>query len=522
MVARERLHEAVRMTISAGYQLDKEAFEFLLLVSASEDPIEITTHAIEKAKASQARTAFIGRQLLEQVVGSNEKAHELAPSIIHPTEQEIITQTSTTSIAQSEKITASNAREVQSDLKVIEDPSAGLGSEGTIDDYLEYFRDRFRRTEKLLRQRIDVKSAGSIADALRAQPTSKLKIIGMITEKREIKQKIILNVEDFQNNITVLVPQNASEELHQKARSILLDQIVCLSATKTRSNFLIADDIILPEVGQRTPHRAAEPVYAVLTSDMHVGSVKFQRDSFNRFILWLNGKYGDQKMQEIAHSVKYVLIAGDLVDGVGVYPNQIKELAVKDIHKQYRLAARYLEQIPDHIEVIVIPGNHDAPRKALPQPAISKEYLEILNESRSIHSLGNPCYLSLHGVEVLCYHGRSLDDIIATVPDMSYDHPERAMKLLLQGRHLAPVYGEKTTLSPEKRDFMVIDHPPDIFHAGHVHVLGHMNYRGVIIVNSGGWQEQTEFMHRLGFAPTPGKAPVVNLQTLELTELSFN
>jgi len=34
-------------------------------------------------------------------------------------------------------------------------------------------------------------------------------------------------------------------------------------------------------------------------------------------------------MREIAGRVKYVLIAGDIVDGVGVYPNQIKELVIK-------------------------------------------------------------------------------------------------------------------------------------------------------------------------------------------------
>jgi DNA polymerase II small subunit len=119
------------------------------------------------------------------------------------------------------------------------------------------------------------------------------------------------------------------------------------------------------------------------------------------------------------------------------------------------------------------------------------------------------------------YHGRSLDDIIATAPGLSHEHPERAMKLLLQSRHLAPVYGGKTLLSPESRDFLVIDRVPDIFHAGHVHVVGHCNHRGVLIVNSGCWQEQTEYMQKLGLNPTPGKVPVVNLQTLEVTLLSF-
>jgi DNA polymerase II small subunit len=120
------------------------------------------------------------------------------------------------------------------------------------------------------------------------------------------------------------------------------------------------------------------------------------------------------------------------------------------------------------------------------------------------------------------YHGRSLDDIIAVIPGMDHAHPEKSMKLLMQSRHLAPVYGGKTMLSPENRDYLVIDKVPDIFHAGHVHVLGYCNYRGVLIVNSGGWQEQTDYMEKLGLVPTPGKVPVINLQTLETTVLSFN
>jgi len=130
--------------------------------------------------------------------------------------------------------------------------------------------------------------------------------------------------------------------------------------------------------------------------------------------------------------------------------------------------------------------------------------------------------LSLHNVEVLLYHGRSLDDVISTVPGMKHDHPEKAMTLLLQSRHLAPVYGGKTLLSPENRDFLVIERVPDIFHSGHIHKLEYNSYRGVLVVNSGCWQEQTDYMLRHGFVPTPGKVPVVNLQTLELKVVPFN
>jgi len=506
----EKLEKTVELSIEAGYQLDKEAFDFLSLVSATEDPTELMSKAIQKIETLKKKPLFIGRSLLEELV--ERTAPTKAPLQTLPE----------LGITEGKKPFRSYAKEVEADLNIIEDPSSKLSSSGTIEDYLEYFRDRFKRIERLLRQRIDVRSATSIIDALKAPANTKLKIVAMITNKRESKKRIILTIEDLHANATALIPKNASEKLLKTASSILLDQVVCLSVVKTRSNLLIAEDIILPDIAQKSQHKASIPVHAVLTSDMHVGSREFQREAFNRFILWLNGKYGNEKMRAIAGHVKYVLIAGDIVDGIGIYPKQIEQLAVRDVHEQYKLAANFIEQIPDYIEVVIIPGNHDAPRKALPQPAISNAFLESLQESRKVHSLGNPCLLSLHNVEVLLYHGRSLDDIISTVPGMTHEHPEKAMTLLLKSRHLAPVYGGKTPLSPENRDCLVIEHVPDIFHSGHIHKLEYGNYRGVLVVNSGCWQEQTDYMRRHGVVPTPGKIPVVNLQTLETTVIPFS
>jgi DNA polymerase II small subunit len=516
MSEREKLQRAVEATIAAGYQLNNEAFELLSTAAATDDPTTIMSKALQRIEELEEKPVFIDKSFLETLLKQPESVEE----------EQIQPQDKTSKPPQHQIIEGKNvfhpyAKDVEADINVIEDPTGKLTSNGTIEEYLQYFQDRFKRIERLLRQRIDVKAATPISEALKTPAKTKMKIICMITEKRESKRNMILTAEDLQATATILVTHNAREELHRKAQRLLLDQVVCIAVVKTRSNLFLAEDIILPEIGQKTRCRAPDPVYAVLTSDMHTGSSKFHREAFNRFISWLNGKYGNDKMKEIAGHVKYVMIAGDVVDGVGVYPNQMKELVVKDVHKQYTLASKLLEQIPDYVEVLVSPGNHDAPRKALPQPAIADDFLKTLNESGRVHSLGDPCVVSLHNVEVLMYHGRSLDDIIATVPGLDHEHPEKAMTLLLQSRHLAPLYGGKTLLSPENRDFLVIERIPDIFHAGHIHVVGCCNYRGVLVVNSGGWQGQTDYMQKLGLVPTPGKVPVVNLQTLETTVLSF-
>lgn len=506
----ERLQKAVSFTIASGYQLDKEAFEFLNTMSETEDPLYLMEEAVRKIRDLPQKPLFIDRGFLEAMKKEPCAEEEKMPPPFSPP---------TTS--ESRKSFRPYAKDVEDRVKVITDPTKKICTTGSIKEYLEYFQDRFERLKKILRKRIDAKNAVPISVALKMSVKSKINIIGMVTEKIESKERLFVKIEDLEASATVLVSPNVSHEIIAKARSLLLDQVICVNAIKGKKDLLIAKDFILPEVPQKTPHKASMPVYAALTSDLHVGSKKFMEKEFNRFILWLKGKRGSGNLRNIAGHIKYLVIAGDIVDGIGIYPGQMEELAIKDIYEQYREAAKLIEQIPEYIEIIIIPGNHDASRKALPQPAIPKEYAEPLYEARKTYSLGSPSTVSLHGVELLLYHGRSLDDIAAVASNVSFDTPDKSMKLLLQGRHLAPIYGERTPIAPEKRDFMVIERIPDIFHAGHVHVLKCNRYRGTLIVNSGAWQRQTEFQQKMGLVPTPGIMPIVNLQTLKLSTIDF-
>jgi len=538
----ERLQKAIEATISAGYQLSNESFNYLCHNCEGTDPLAIMNMVLHEIKNLKEKPFFIEKIFLENMVKQLTQTHQAAQATkseknqstnqttrnIEPNGEKQKTQdlkspqlpVSPSTII-SENTFYPYAKYVPSELEILEDATGKLTSNGTLEEYTTLFQDRYKRIEKILRQRIDVKAATPIREALKAQPKTKLKIICMLTEKKDSKQQTILSVEDLNSSATVLIPNKAPDEVKKKALQILPDQVICIAVIKTKSNLFLAEDIIFPDVGQKTIQKTKEPIYAVLTSDIHVGSVKFNKEAFKKFILWLKGKYGTPEMREIAGYVKYLLIAGDIVDGVGIYPGQQFELTIRDIHKQYDFAIKYLAKIPKYIEIVLAPGNHDTSRKALPQPAIPSEYLTAIKDKPNIHSVGSPCLLNIHGINVLMDHGRSLDDIIAVVPEMSHEHPEKSMRLLLQGRHIAPMYGGKTLLSPENRDYLVIDKVPDILHAGHVHVLGYCNYRGVIVVNSGGWQEQTDYMEKLGLIPTPGKVPVINLMTMEITVLDF-
>jgi len=500
----EKIQEAVALAITSGYQLDKDAFALLKTMSQTRDPVKLIEETVKRIETLSEKPLFIDRVFLEKTFPQEEKVK------------------TTPLFFESKKVYRAYAKDVEADVRVVEDPTDKICGTGCIEEYLEYFRDRFKRIQKFLRRRIDTKDAMSISAALKASVNSRIKIIGMVMEKREYKQRLFLRIDDLEASATVLVSTKTNPKVLDGARRLLLDQVICVNAIKGKNDLLIAVDFIWPDIPQSKPQKASSPVYAALISDLHVGSKMFMSEAFNRFILWLNGKFGNRKLRKIASHVKYLVIAGDLVDGIGIYPGQMEALEIMDIYEQYRTVAKFFEQIPEYIEVIVIPGNHDVSRKALPQPALPIDTAEPIYEARKIHSLGNPSIIQLHGVELLLCHGQSLDDLMVSVPNMSFYTPDKAMKVLLQCRHLAPIYGKKTPIAPEKRDFMVIERVPDILHTGHVHVLKYNTYRKTLMVNSGAWQEQTDFQKRMGLIPSPGIAPIVNLQTLNVTPIDFS
>ncbi len=158
-------------------------------------------------------------------------------------------------------------------------------------------------------------------------------------------------------------------------------------------------------------------------------------------------------------------------------------------------------------------------RQAEPQPRFPERITKMFRND--IIFVGNPAMVDI-GVKVLIYHGRSMDDIIASIPGLSYSDPTKPMKEMLKLRHLSPIYGGRVSIAPEKKDHFVIDEIPDILHCGHVHTVGVSRYRDVLTINSGTWQSQTEFQKRMNLQPMPARATVVDLSGMEYKIMDFN
>ena len=394
--------------------------------------------------------------------------------------------------------------------KVLKDTSNKSYTSGEIGNLIEYFQNRYKKLSDILSKRPELRTWQKINEITENQ--TDLNLIVMITDIRSTKNgHYLIEVEDDTGSMPVLVSKD-NDELIRAAKNLMKDEVIGIVAQKragAENNLAICLNIIDPGV-PRMPRKEVD-FGTVFTSDIHIGSSTFLEDAFVRFTRWLNGDYGNEAQREMANNVKYMIVGGDIVDGIGVYPNQDKELAIKDITLQYDEAARLLGDIRSDIKIIITPGNHDASRVAEPQPAVPEKYAKSLYKLNNVEFLSNPSMVSLDGLEVLIYHGRGIDDMVMGSNDFSHERNDLVMKEFLRKRHLAPLYGERTPLASELEDHLVIDRVPDVLHTGHVHINTYTNYNGIHCINSGTFQTQTEFQKIYNIVPTPAEVPIIDV-----------
>ncbi len=383
---------------------------------------------------------------------------------------------------------------------------------GEYAEFVRVFKDQYERLSKQLRGRVNHRPA----EAIQNMPGgSDAEMIGLVNDIRSTASgHWLIELEDTTGTFPCLVMKDKG--IAELVDELLMDECIAVQGTLSDdAGILFVDSIHFPDVPRTyRPKTADRHVQAALISDVHVGSQEFMADAWHSFADWLHS--------DEAASVEYLLIAGDMVEGVGVYPNQDKELDIVDIYEQYEAFSEYLKEVPGDMEIVMIPGNHDAVRLAEPQPGFTEELRDIMT-AHDARISGNPSTVTVENVSVLMYHGVSLDEVIAELPaeKASYDEPHKAMYQLLKKRHVAPQYGGHTRLAPEEKDYLVIDDVPAVFHTGHVHKLGWGKYHNVLAVNSGCWQAQTDFQKSVNIDPDSGYAPILDLDTLDMTVRKF-
>ena len=403
--------------------------------------------------------------------------------------------------------------------EIIKRPQVGQSKNiGSIEDIADLFKNRYEKIKKIFREQSGFRETGTIRDI-----TNERKKLGY--KKR--RYNIIGIVEDFKRTksggklVTLEDPTGTMRIFIRKedpaSATLMVDDVIGVIGNfdKNSEDMFWCEEVYYADIlmnHQNQGGKDYDPISIAFISDLHMGSKYFLEDTWNKMVKWINE-------DKLAKNIKYLILSGDCVDGAGVYPGQERNLSIPNVYDQYEYCARKLDELPDHITPVILPGNHDAVRPAEPQPVLESAIQKKFNSA--VH-IGNPCRVNLSGINVLSYHGKGMDDMIPRLEGVTYDTSVEVMKHMLKKRHLAPMWGERNALSPEEADQMVIETPPDIFVTGHTHSHAFEWYRGVPLIVSSTMQGQTDFMNMLGYSSMKGYLTLYNIQNREVKVVSFH
>ncbi len=392
------------------------------------------------------------------------------------------------------------------DVDIVCDITGNSLCTGELSDFTGHFLNRYEKLRTILSRRREAKGVMNIRSVKKRKGDAR--IIAMVSDVSTTSNgNKFLTLEDPTGMIRGFV-SSESEAFEQE---IIEDEvIIAIGRIWEKKNgydtTLSIDNIVRPSVpknGRRTIMDFDGKVAFI--SDIHIGSTTFLKDKWENFLNWMeSGTDGSE-------DIRYLVIAGDLIDGIGIYPNQEDELEIKDVYEQYRVLGEMMKRIPSHIKVITIPGNHDIVRNMEPQPALTEKVQKMF--PKNVTFCGNPSMIRIGELKILAYHGGSINDLSDLLADVDSDEPCTAMREMLERRHLVPVYGKKTPIAPEKEDLLVIEEVPDVFVTGHIHKTDVKMHHNTLMINASTWQDQTDYQKMRDIQPDPGKVVLYDPST---------
>ncbi|MBW2998829.1 DNA-directed DNA polymerase II small subunit [Candidatus Woesearchaeota archaeon] len=436
-----------------------------------------------------------------------------------------------------DKKESDNSSFIDANVEIIQNHKEDNSKKKELMDFVYYFRNRYKTISKILSGKSELTEAIAIRRITSKKDSmKKVALIGMIYEIETSKNgHLLITLEDLTGKIKLIVSKN-NQEIFNKAKDLVFDEVIGVIGSssydqKYNSTVIFANEIIHPDVSlAKELKKSPDESYAMFLSDIHFGSIDFLPENFEKLISFLNGDC-DEEYKEKIDKIKYLFIAGDLVEGIGIYPSQIDELTIPDIFKQYEEAAKFISRIPKRIKIVICPGNHDALRLAEPQPPLPKHLCPDLHTLENVYFVSNPGLVRIHqtenfpGFDVLLYHGYSFDYYVSNVDSIrnegGYHRADLLMKFFLQRRHLCPSHTSTPYIPNSFQDPLVISKIPDFFVTGHIHYSKVSNYNNVTLICGSCWQKATSFQLKVGHDPEPSRVPLVNLKTRKTEVLLF-
>ncbi len=401
---------------------------------------------------------------------------------------------------------------------------ASVGKKIEVKDFVNYYQSRFNEMRNFLQENSQLNNLISIGKIYGNRQG--ISLVGMVLSKRITKNKnFLFEIEDMTGRIKVVVNQN-KKEIYEKAEEVALDSVIGFKGSGSRE-IIFANDIIFPDAVIHERKKSDMEEYALFIGDLHFGSKLFLEKSFLKFIDYLNGKVPNTPEVE---KIKYLFVVGDLVTGIGNYPNQERDLKLDDLEEQFVELSKLFGKIRKDIKIIISAGNHDGVRLMEPQPLLDEKYAWPLYGLENVIMTTNPSYVNIGahdnfgGFNVLTYHGYSFPYYANSIPRLmlkkAMNSPDLIMKYLLRNRHLAPTHSS-VQFFPGEKDNLVIRYVPDIFVSGHSHKSAVSYHNNVLVVSTSCWEGFTPYQEKFGNEPDHCKVPMLNLKTREVKILDF-
>src|SRR3972149_6877441 len=517
--------QILKFCLEQGLLVDKDV---LGLFSESQD-FESVKMIIEKIK-NQTHQKIITKEMFSK---NREKVTQVLSSLPEDKQRNLDVQSLKVKLGLSIEISKEVISEIAGKEKEqwLEEPKIKIISSSpvqtpkiNVENFVNHFRNRFTDLKNILQERTELKNLVSINKIYGNRQGAS--IIGMVVDRRVTKNKnIILEVEDLTGRMKVLINYN-KKEVYEKAENVALDSVLGFTGSGN-SEILFVNDIVFPDISLAERKNSPVEEYVAFIGDLHFGSKKFFQESFEKFIDYLNCKVPNTPE---AQKIKYLVIVGDLVTGVGVYPNQEKDLLISDLEEQNIKIAELLKKIRKDIKIVICPGNHEGVRLMEPQPIFDEKYAWPLYEMENVTLAENPSTINIgsrnnfSGFNILLYHGFSYPFYASTVPKLlkgkAMNTPDEIMKYLLKNRHLAPTHNSVLSF-PHERDPHLISNAPDILFSGHTHKSAVSYYNNILVISSSSWEGKTPYQEKFGNEPDHCKVPLLNLKTRAVKILDF-
>jgi DNA polymerase II small subunit len=386
--------------------------------------------------------------------------------------------------------------------------------------FRKLFQNRFERLSKIFLE--NFKSSELILKRkMVEEEVSKYKsgvLLGMVQDTRVLHtNKFVIQLEDPESEIITNCVMVQDSPSFPEYRDILRDTVIGISGVLPK-NFKEGNvtafwgrDVIRPGFAPISFKGTSDPHKILFIADLHFGSKYFSRGVFAKLIKFLTLQDLDPTYESIAKEIKTIIVVGDLVDGVGRFSNQKDQISSLSYQTQYEGLAKILVEIPSHIQIFIVPGEHDATQAALPQPAIDKQISQALLAIPNLTSHGNPLRLSLEDMKLLIFHGQGTYELFQKDFQKIHSNPAIAIKQLLEYRHLSPEYGSYNPLAPFNKDYLVIDEIPDVIVSGHLHHAYFEEYKGIKIISCGTFQRENPRRSQLEKQVSLGIIPILDM-----------